>query len=144
MTRLAGKVVIVTGASRGIGQKIAELFALEGAKVVCAARTLNEGDHRMLEGSIAGTVQKIKDAGGQALAVPTDVSKETDCIKLIKAARDAFGPADILINNAAVNWYIPIVDYDVKKWTTAFSVNVHGPFMMSKAALPGMMELRRG
>ena len=144
MGKLDGRVAIVTGASRGIGEAIATLFAKEGAKVVCAARTINEGDHRMLEGSISGTVQKIKAAGGQALAVATDVSKEADCIKLIQAAKEAFGPADILINNAALNWYIPIVDYDVKKWMTAFSVNVHGPFMMAKYALPDMMEMRRG
>ena len=144
MGKLDGRVAIVTGASRGIGEAIALLFAKEGAKVVCAARTINEGDHRMLEGSISGTVAKIKAAGGQALAVATDVSKELDCIKLVQAAKDAFGPVDILINNAAVNWYIPVVDYDVKKWMTAFSVNVHGPFMMCKTALPDMMERRRG
>lgn len=144
MGKLDGRVAIVTGASRGIGEQIALLFAAEGAKVVCAARTVNDGDHRMLDGSISSTVRKIKEAGGQAIAVATDVSSEADCIKLVEAAKDAFGPVDILINNAALNWYIPVVDYDVKKWMKAFAVDVHGPFMMSKYALPGMMELRRG
>ena len=95
MGKLDGRVAIVTGSSRGIGEEIAKLFAREGARVVCAARTLNEGDHRMLAGSLAGTVKQITDAGGQAIAVAVDVSNEADCQKLVKAAEDAFGAADI-------------------------------------------------
>src|SRR5688572_28938432 len=144
MGKLDGRVAIVTGASRGIGEEIAKLFAKEGAKVVCAARTLNEGDHRMLSGSLAGTVKKIKDAGGQAIAVAVDVSNETDCQKLVKAAEDAFGTVDILINDAALTYYKPIVDYNVKHWVKAFAVNVHGPFMLSQLVLPGMIKLKRG
>ena len=144
MGKLDGRVAIVTGASRGIGEEIAKLFALEGAKVVCAARTLNEGDHRMLTGSLSGTVQKIKDAGGHAIAVTVDVSNEADCQKLVKAAEDAFGTVDILVNDAALTYYKPIVDYNVKHWVKAFAVNVHGPFMMSQLVLPGMIKLRRG
>jgi len=87
MGKLTGKVAIVTGASRGIGQQIAELFASEGAKVVCAARTLNEGEHRMLEGSLSRTVENIRKAGGEAIAVTADVSSETECIALVEAAR---------------------------------------------------------
>jgi len=138
VNRMQGKVVIVTGASRGIGQAIAELFAAEGAKVVCAARTLNEGDHT-LEGSLARTVAKIKAAGGETTAVTADVSSEAECLKLVEAARAAYGPIDVLVNNAALNYYIPTKDYPTSRWVRAFAVNVHGPFMLSKAVLPDMI-----
>ena len=144
MGKLDGRIAIVTGASRGIGEEIASLFAQEGARVVCAARTLNEGDHRLLSGSLSGTVGKIKDAGGQAIAVAVDVSNEEDCRRLVDTAKVTFGTVDILVNDAALTYYKPIVDYNVKHWIKAFAVNVHGPFMLSKLVLPGMLELRRG
>ncbi|MDO9445114.1 MAG: SDR family NAD(P)-dependent oxidoreductase [Dehalococcoidia bacterium] len=143
MGKLDGRVAIVTGASRGIGQAIAELFAAEGAKVVCAARTLKEGDHQ-LEGSLERTVQNIVANGGQAVAVTANVSEEDDVNRLVEEANAAFGPVDILVNNAALNYYIPIVDYPASRWMRSFAVNVHGPFMMSKAVLPSMIERKTG
>src|SRR6202166_1341020 len=98
MGKLTGKVAIVTGASRGIGQQIAELFASEGAKVVCAARTMNEGEHRMLEGSLTRTIDLIRGRGGEATAVSADVSSEAECVALVETARQAYGPIDILVN----------------------------------------------
>src|ERR1700684_1714653 len=103
MEKLPGKVAMVTGASRGIGQQIAELFASEGAKVICAARTMNEGEHRMLEGSLTRTIDLIRGKGGEATALPADVSSEAACIALVEAARQTYGPIDILVNNAALN-----------------------------------------
>ena len=143
MGKLDGKVALVTGASRGIGQGIAEEFAREGAKVVCAARTLHEGDH-MLDGSLDRTVGRIREAGGEALAVTADVSKEDDCNRIVEEAKAMFGPVDILINNAALNYYIPIVDYPASRWMRAFAVNLHGPFMLSRAVLPDMIAKRSG
>ncbi|MEZ4501021.1 MAG: SDR family NAD(P)-dependent oxidoreductase [Dehalococcoidia bacterium] len=144
MGKLDGKVAVVTGASRGIGQAIAELFASEGAKVVGAARTVNEGDHRMLEGSLTRTVELIKQVGGEAIGVQANVSEEDDCYRLIEEAKNAFGPVDILVNNAALNYYIPIVDYPTSRWVRSFAVNVHGPFMLAKAVLPDMIERGSG
>jgi len=144
MGKLTGKVAIVTGASRGIGEAIAELFASEGAKVVCAARTLNEGDHRMLEGSLARTVQRIRDACGEAVPVTADVSTEPDCIALVEQARAAYGPIDILVNNAALNYYLPTETYPTNRWIRCFAVNVHGPFMLAKEVLKDMVPRRSG
>ncbi|HEY1414193.1 MAG TPA: SDR family NAD(P)-dependent oxidoreductase, partial [Rhodopila sp.] len=144
MGKLAGKVAIVTGASRGIGQQIAELFAAEGAKVVCAARTLNEGDHRMLEGSLSRTVDLIREKGGEATAVTADVSLEPDCIALVQAARSAYGPIDILVNNAALNYYVPTESYPTSRWVRCFAVNVHAPFILAKEVLTDMIPRRSG
>jgi NAD(P)-dependent dehydrogenase (short-subunit alcohol dehydrogenase family) len=144
MGKLDGRIAIVTGASRGIGEAIARLFAQEGARIVCAARTLNEGDHRFLSGSLSRTVGKIKEAGGEAIAVAADVSKEEDCRRLVERAQEALGTVDILVNDAALTYYKPIIDYNVKHWVKAFAVNVHGPFMLSQLVLPGMIRLRRG
>ncbi|MDP2327119.1 MAG: SDR family NAD(P)-dependent oxidoreductase [Dehalococcoidia bacterium] len=143
MGKLDGKVALVTGASRGIGQGIAEFFAQEGAKVVCAARTLHEGDH-MLDGSLDRTVSRIKEAGGEAIAVTADVSSEDDCNRIVEEAKAAYGSVDVLVNNAALNYYIPIVDYPASRWMRAFAVNLHGPFMLSKAVLPDMIAKRSG
>src|SRR5712691_6838730 len=101
MGKLEGKVTIVTGASRGIGAEIARLFAAEGAKVVCAARTLKEGDHQF-EGSLESTVTAIKTAGGEAKAVAANISEPDECQKVVQAARDTYGPIDVLVNNAAL------------------------------------------
>ena len=143
MGKLDGKVAIVTGASRGIGKATAVLFAAEGAKVACAARTMGEGDH-ILEGSLLTTVSEIEAAGGTALAVATDISKEESCRELVAKAREAFGPIDVLVNDAALTYFIPVKDFPVRRWLRSFSVNFHGPFILSQAVLQDMVERRSG
>ena len=143
MGKLGGKVAIVTGASRGIGKAVAKLFAAEGAKVVCAARTLGEGEH-ILEGSLNTTVSEIEKAGGTAIAVQVNVSDEESCAELVAKTRDEFGPVDVLVNNAALTYFIPIKDFPVRRWLRSFAVNVHGPFMMCREVLQDMVERRSG
>jgi NAD(P)-dependent dehydrogenase (short-subunit alcohol dehydrogenase family) len=143
MGKLEGKVAIVTGASRGIGAAIARLFAKEGAKVVCTARTLEEGDHP-LEGSLRTTVRAIEEAGGTALAIACDVSDFEACERTVAEARKAFGPIDVLVNNAALTYFIPVADFPVQKWLKSFAVNLHGPFYMSKLVLADMLPRKSG
>ena len=143
MGKLDGKVVLVTGASRGIGADIARLFAAEGGRVVCAARTLREGDHP-LAGSLEHTVGEITAAGGQATAIAADISEPDECARLVRAARDAYGPIDVLVNNAALTYFIEVKDYPVNKWLRSWAVNVHAPFVLSKLVLEDMIPRRRG
>ncbi len=144
MAKLKGKVAIVTGASRGIGKEIAELFAKEGAKVVCSARTLKEGDHKLLEGSLETTVAGIKKAGGTAEAVTCNVSSETDCEKLVAETHKLYGPVDVLVNNAALTYFIPVKDFPPSRWMRSFAVNLHGPFMLAHLVLRDMIPRKSG
>jgi len=122
---------------------VAQLFAAEGAKVACAARTLGEGEH-ILEGSLGTTVSEIQKSGGTALAVQTNLSYEESCAHLVETAKQQFGPVDVLVNDAALNYYIPIKDYLIKRWIRAFAVNVHAPLILSQKVLPDMIERRSG
>jgi NAD(P)-dependent dehydrogenase (short-subunit alcohol dehydrogenase family) len=143
MGKLDGKVCIVTGSSRGIGKHIAALFAAEGGKVVCAARTLHEGDHP-LEGSLDHTVAEIKAAGGEATAVAVDISDHAECIKLVEETQKIYGPVDVLVNNAALTYFIPIKDFPVNRWHRSIGVNFHAPFYLSQLVLQDMVARKAG
>jgi NAD(P)-dependent dehydrogenase (short-subunit alcohol dehydrogenase family) len=143
MGRLDGKVVVVTGASRGIGADIARLFAAEGGRVVCAARTLEEGQHP-LAGSLATTVAAIRETGGEAHAVAANIAEPAECERLIREARARCGPVDVLVNNAALTYYVPVKDYPVSKWLRSWAVNFQAPFVLSQLVLSDMIPRRRG
>ena len=143
MGKLDGKVVVVTGASRGIGAEIAGLFAAEGGRVVCAARTLHEGEHQY-EGSLETTVNGIKAAGGEATAVAANISEPEECEKLIEAARKTYGPVDVMVNNAALTYFIPVKDYPLNRWMRSWAVNFHAPFLLSQLVLQDMVPRKSG
>ena len=143
MGKLENKVVIVTGASRGIGKETAILCAAEGAKVVCAARTMEEGGHK-LEGSLKTAVAEIEKAGGTAWPVPVDLSDEESCLQLVKTAKKQFGPANVLVNNAAVTYFIPIKDMPTKNWDRSWAVGPRAVFILSREVLPDMIEQGSG
>ncbi len=143
MSKLDSKVVIVTGASRGIGAEIAKLFAREGGRVLCAARTLREGDNP-LQGSLETTVAEIRAAGGQATPVAVNISEPAECEKLVQTARQTYGPVDVLVNNAALTYFIPVKDYPVSRWLRSWAVNFQAPFILSKLVLEDMIPRKSG
>ena len=141
---LDGKVAIVTGASRGIGAAIAHELASSGARVVCVARTLHEGDHRKLAGSLDSTVATIRDAGGAAHALGADLASAEECARVVAEARAAYGAVDILVNNAALTWFAEIASIPVDKWLHSFAINVHAPMILSQHVLADMIPRRSG
>ena len=143
MGRLDGKVAIVTGASRGIGEEIARLFAAEGARVVCTARTLREGEHR-LEGSLETTVASIRADGGEATAVAANLALPEECRRVVEETHAAYGPIDVLVNNAALAYFQPIASYPMNRWLRTWDVNVHATFVLSQLALEDMVPRRSG
>jgi citronellol/citronellal dehydrogenase len=143
MGKLDGKNIVVTGASRGIGAEIARLFAAEGGHVVCAARTVQEGDHP-LEGSLESTVAGIRGNGGEATAFAANISELEECEKLISGARDIYGPVDILINNAALTYFLPVKDFAINRWLRSWSVNFQAIFFLSKLVLDDMISRGSG
>lgn len=142
---LVGKVVIITGASRGVGKQAAMDFARRGAHVVLAARTVTASDE--LPGSLDETVKQIEAMNAEALAIPTDLASEKDLHDLVDATVDHFGGVDVLINNAAVTagaiWSKRFLELSREEWLYQFAVNVHAPFTLIQRVVPSM-ETRGG
>ncbi|MCY4532502.1 MAG: SDR family NAD(P)-dependent oxidoreductase [Gammaproteobacteria bacterium] len=140
---LAGKVAVVTGASRGIGEAIAYRYAQEGARVVVSARTVEDGDH-ILPGSINSVVKHIRDAGGEAHAVRADLAVADHRTNLVRETQEVFGSVDILVNNAAVTYFVPIKSFREKHFRLMMEVQVYGPLHLAQLVLPSMIEQKSG
>lgn len=129
---LAGKTAVITGSSSGIGKAIAIRFGQEKMKVV-----VNYLDNPE---KAAEAVAEIKKAGGDAIAVQADISKENDMKRLIKAAHDSFGSLDVMVNNAGIQTEIPSHEMTLDDWNKVISVNLSGTFLGSSQAINYMLE----
>ncbi len=142
---LAGKVVVITGASRGMGRLAALYFAKRGAKVVIAARTV--GPHDTLPGTLGEALAEIEAIGAEAIAVQTDLANQEDLKGLVAGAVERFGGVDVLVNNAAAtvgdSWSKSFMTLTLDEWKYQFDVNLHAPFTLMQLVVP-IMESRGG
>ncbi|HEY0660076.1 MAG TPA: glucose 1-dehydrogenase [Lysobacter sp.] len=132
MSKLAGKVAIVTGASKGIGAAIATALAAEGASVVV--------NYASSQAGADAVVARINAAGGQAVAVRGDVSKQADAQAIVDAAIKQFGRLDILVNNSGVYGFAPIEEVTEEDFHRHFNVNVLGLLLTTQAAVKHLGE----
>ena len=132
MSKLKGKVAVVTGASKGIGAGIAKALAAEGASVVVNYASSKDGAEKV--------VKAITGAGGKAVAVAGDVSKAGDAKKIIDAAIQNFGKLDILVNNSGVYEFQPIENVTEEHFHHIFNVNVLGLLLTTKEAVKHLKE----
>ena len=136
MGMLTDRVAVVTGASKGIGRVISQLFAREGARVVCAARTRELVDE---------TVSSITEVGGDAVAVIADVSREDDARRLMQSAADRYGRLDTLVNNAGDGGPTsPIEDYSTDDWFYTINSCLTSSYLCARFAVPHMIKAGRG
>jgi NAD(P)-dependent dehydrogenase (short-subunit alcohol dehydrogenase family) len=136
MARLDGRVAIVTGGARSIGAAFAKGLAAEGAKIVIADLDAAEE-----------TLGIIKQAGGEAMAVKTDVTNESSCEEMVAKAVEAYGKLDILVANAGLWVHLErqsATEIDVDTWEKVMSVNVKGVWLSAKAAIPEMVKNEYG
>jgi 3-oxoacyl-[acyl-carrier protein] reductase len=128
VSKLTGKVAVVTGASKGIGAAIAKQLAADGASVVVNYATSREGADKV--------VAEIKQAGGKAIAVGASVAKEADIEALFAETKKEYGKIDILVNNAGVYGFSPLEQVTADEYKRQYDTNVLGLLLATKAALP--------
>jgi NAD(P)-dependent dehydrogenase (short-subunit alcohol dehydrogenase family) len=132
---LSGEIAIVTGASSGIGAATARELGRRGASVVLAARRVAELDEQ---------ARVICDAGGEALAIPTDITDPADVTSLVGRALAVYGRIDVLVNNAGVGWLRPLASSPPAGIIGVVEANLLGAMLLTRGVLPGMLERRHG
>ena len=127
VTRLSGKVALITGGGTGIGRAIALAFAREGASVTVAGRRLEK---------LREVISEVQKQGGAGLAMECDVSRAKDVERAVKGTVERFGRLNVLVNNAGTLHVSTVEGISEEEWDRVMAVNVKGPFLMSRAALP--------
>jgi 3-oxoacyl-[acyl-carrier protein] reductase len=135
VNNLHRRIALVTGAGRGIGKAISVSLAKAGCRVVLAARTRDQ---------VEAVQNEILSQGGDALAIPTDLTMDEDIQRLVEESQAKWGAADILINNAGWGKRAPVVGALLSDWDQTFRLNLRAPMVLAKALLPNMIAKREG
>jgi citronellol/citronellal dehydrogenase len=141
--KLADKVAVITGSSRGVGKYMAVEMAKEGCHIVVAARTEQEKDPK-LPGTIHSTAEEIQSLGVRAFPLRVDVTEENSVQAMVQAALQEFGRIDVLVNNAGIMFPGRLWEIPAKRWDLVMRVNVRGPVICCQAVLPHMIERQDG
>jgi citronellol/citronellal dehydrogenase len=139
---LAGKTILMSGGSRGIGLAIALSAAKEGAKVALLAKT--DKPHPKLEGTIHTAAAEIEEAGGEALPIVGDVREEDSVNDAVTQTIEKFGGIDICLNNASAIALQPTADIEMKRYDLMQDINCRGTFLLSKTCIPHLIEAENG
>ncbi|NVK25244.1 MAG: glucose 1-dehydrogenase [Gammaproteobacteria bacterium] len=132
---LEGKIALITGASRGLGQKIAEGLAANGVKVICSSSR---------EGGCSETINNIKNSGGEAIELAADLSSSESVVQLAELALQHYSCVDILVNVGGTIFRAPAVDFPLSEWNKVIAVNLDASFLLAQKLAPAMMAKGEG
>ncbi len=135
MSRITDRVAVITGATRGVGRATARCFAQAGCRLVLGARG---------EEPLQALADELGPANGNIVTVPTDVTHQDECQRLVQTALARFGTVDIVVANAGIGWVAPLHEQTDEWWHRVVDVNLHGVYYTVKAAIPHMIERQAG
>jgi NAD(P)-dependent dehydrogenase (short-subunit alcohol dehydrogenase family) len=139
------RVVVVTGATRGVGRGIADAFARRGDTLVIVGRSTNAEPNRLgLPGTLEGVAGELRTRGSEVLTIHADLAKTETVERVVAEVLATYGTPDVLVNNAAATFVGPFLDVPLSRWKTALNLNLVAPVGLIQSFLPGMLERDEG
>ena len=142
---MTARVVLVTGATRGVGRGIADAFARRGDTLVIVGRSTDAAPNRLgLPGTLEGVAGELRTMGSEVLTINADLVRTEDAERVVGEVQDAYGTPDVVVNNAAATFIGPFLEIPVSRWKTALNLNLLAAVTLIQGFLPGMLERDEG